>query len=60
MKFIYKIISEIFLILSPIIILYRILKKGKSKRFLRDGRDNLKNKKKGKLIWFHCSSVGEL
>ena len=61
MKFIYKIISEIFLILSPIIILYRILKKKENpKRFFERYAITSKIRKKGKLIWFHCSSVGEL
>ena len=61
MKFIYKIISEIFLILSPIIILYRILKKKENpKRFLEKFSFSQKKRLDGKLIWFHCSSVGEL
>lgn len=61
MKFIYKIISEIFLILSPIIILYRIFKnKENPKRFIERYAITSKKRKKGKLIWFHCSSVGEL
>ena len=57
----YRILSYCFLILSPLIIIYRILNKKESIfRFLeRYGFKSIK-RKNGKLIWFHCSSVGEL
>ena len=61
MKLIYRIISELFLFISPLIILYRILiKKENSQRFTERYGINSKKRAKGKLIWFHCSSVGEL
>mgnify|MGYP001404728139 CR=1 FL=1 len=61
MKFVYRLISEFFLLISPIIILFRILKKKESKnRFLERYAFSSVKRKKGKLIWFHCSSVGEL
>ncbi len=61
MKLIYRIVSELFLLISPIIILYRILK-GKENiyRFSERYAINSKKRLSGKLIWFHCSSVGEL
>ena len=61
MKIIYRIISELFLLISPIIIIYRILKGKESKlRFYERYSINSKKRNNGKLIWFHCSSVGEL
>jgi 3-deoxy-D-manno-octulosonic-acid transferase len=61
MKIIYRLISELFLIVSPLIILYRILK-GKESRYRFFERYAIKScqRDSGKLIWFHCSSVGEL
>ncbi len=61
MRLIYRIISELFLIISPLIILYRIIK-GKENIARFPERYGIKSKKRsnGKLIWFHCSSVGEL
>ena len=59
--FIYRFISNIFLLLSPLIIIFRIVN-GKEDpiRFKeRYGYSSLK-RRKGKLIWFHCCSVGEL
>ena len=58
---IYRFISNIFLLLSPLIIIFRIVN-GKEDpiRFKeRYGYSSLK-RRKGKLIWFHCCSVGEL
>ncbi len=61
MKLVYRIFSELFLLISPVIILYRILKKKENKhRFLERYGFNSELKKRGNLIWFHCSSVGEL
>ena len=61
MKIIYRLISELFLLVSPIIILYRIIK-GKENIFRFPERYAIRSLKKenGNLIWFHCSSVGEL
>ena len=61
MNLIYNVISYIFLLISPIIIIYRFLiNKEDKKRFFERFAINSQNRKKGKLIWFHCSSVGEL
>ncbi len=61
MKIFYKIVSDFFLIVSPFVILYRIIKgKENIKRFLERYAISSKKRSKGKLIWFHCSSVGEL
>ena len=61
MRLFYNLIIIIVLILSPLIIFYRILKKKENpKRFLEKFSFFRGNKKTGKLIWFHCSSVGEL
>ena len=61
MRLIYKIISELFLIISPLVIIYRIIR-GKENISRFPERYGIKSKKRlnGKLIWFHCSSVGEL
>jgi len=61
MYLIYNIISIIFLITSPLIVIYRILKgKEDKKRFFERYAISSEKKLKGKLVWFHCSSVGEL
>ena len=58
---IYRILSIFFLLISPLLIIYRILKKKESNsRFLERYGFNSIKRKKGNLIWFHCSSVGEL
>ena len=60
MRFFYNLIIIIIIILSPIIIFYRILKKKENpKRFLEKFSFIKGKRKKGKLVWFHCSSVGE-
>ena len=60
MGIIYNFLVYIFIIFSPLIIIYRILKKKENpKRFLEKFSVNKEKRKKGKLIWFHCSSVGE-
>ena len=61
MLLLYHIIIFTITIFSPIIIFYRILKnKEDKKRFIE--KFNIKSKKRarGKLIWFHGSSVGEI
>ena len=61
MRIIYNFLVYIIIILSPLIVIYRIVKKKENpKRFLEKFSLNKKNRKIGKLIWFHCSSVGEL
>ena len=61
MFFIYQTILTFLLILSPIIILLRILKnKEDKKRFIEKFSFPSKKRRVGKLIWFHGASVGEL
>jgi len=61
MFLIYQIIITIIIILSPIILLVRILKKKEHpKRFIEKFCINLKPRPKGKLVWFHGASVGEI
>jgi len=60
MRIIYSFLVYIVIVLSPLIIIYRIIKKKENpKRFLEKFSLNKKDKRKGKLVWFHCSSVGE-
>ena len=60
MRLLYNLIISIIIICSPIIIFYRILKKKENpKRFLEKFSFQQKKRRQGKLIWFHCSSVGE-
>ena len=51
--------SQFFLLISPIIILFNSNNKENKLDLLRNLVSN-KNKTKGKLIWFHGASVGEL
>ena len=61
MFFIYQIIIFVILILSPFIIAIRILKnKEDKKRFTEKFSVPSKKRLKGKLIWFHGASVGEI
>ena len=61
MRIIYNFLVYIIIILSPLIVIYRIVKKKENpKRFLEKFSLNKKKRETGKLIWFHCSSVGEL
>ena len=56
----YRFFINLILILSPIIILIRLLKKKENpKRFKEKLGFFTKNRSKGKLIWFHGASVGE-
>ena len=60
MRIVYNFLVYILIIFSPLIIVYRIIKKKENpRRFLEKFSINKKERKKGKLIWFHCSSVGE-
>ena len=61
MLFIYRSIINIIFILSPIIILIRLInQKEDLKRFKEKIGFFSQEKVKGKLIWFHGASVGEL
>ena len=59
--FFYRILINLIILISPIIILIRILKKKEDpKRFREKFCFFSKKKIKGKLIWFHGASVGEI
>ena len=61
MFLLYQIVLSILLIFSPIIILFRILKdKEDKKRFIEKFSITTKKRSRGKLIWFHGASVGEI
>jgi 3-deoxy-D-manno-octulosonic-acid transferase len=61
MIFFYRFLTIIILILSPIIILLRFIKKKEHpKRFKEKFCFFTKKRNKGKLVWFHGASVGEL
>ena len=61
MFFFYRILSNLVLFLSPIIILIRLLqKKEHPLRFKEKIGFYSKKKLNGKLIWFHGASVGEI
>jgi 3-deoxy-D-manno-octulosonic-acid transferase len=60
MFLIYQFLITILIILSPIIILVRILRnKEDPKRFIEKFFLTEKIKQKGNIIWFHAASVGE-
>ena len=60
MFYIYQIFVSILIILSPLIIFYRILKRKENKRFIEKFSVHTKSRTKGNLIWFHGASVGEI
>ena len=61
MLFFYRILINLVLLLSPIIILFRIIKKKEHPtRFLEKLGISSKTRMQGKVIWFHGSSVGEV
>tara|TARA_B100000900_G_scaffold299142_1_gene257701 strand:+ start:201 stop:1451 length:1251 start_codon:yes stop_codon:yes gene_type:complete len=61
MLLLYQIVISILLIFSPIIFLLRIFKnKEDKKRFVEKFSINTKKRSRGKLIWFHGASVGEI
>ena len=58
---IYRILINVIYFISPIIILIRILNKKEDKiRFKEKLCFISKKRPKGKLVWFHASSVGEV
>ena len=61
MFFIYQILIILILILSPIILIIRLIKnKEHYKRFIEKFCVITKKRVNGNLIWFHAASVGEL
>ncbi len=61
MLIIYQLIISLLLIISPFVIFLRIIKKKEdSKRYKEKFSISSKKRVKGKLIWFHGASVGEL
>ncbi len=61
MIFIYRILINLVLILSPLIFLIRLFKKKEDITRFREKLSFFTNKRsKGKLIWFHGASVGEI
>ena len=61
MLVVYRILINFIFILSPIIILFRLLKKKEDlKRFKEKFCFFSKKRTKGNLVWFHGASVGEI
>ena len=61
MFFFYQIVVSIIIFISPLILIYRLIKnKEDNKRFIEKFSFPTKKRIKGKLIWFHGASVGEL
>ena len=61
MFFFYQIVVSIIIFISPLILIYRLIKnKEDKKRFIEKFSSPTKKRIKGKLIWFHGASVGEL
>ena len=61
MFFIYRVLINLIILFSPLIILVRIIKNKEDKfRFKEKFCFFSKKRGNGKLIWFHGSSVGEI
>ena len=61
MFFLYQIILSLLILISPILIIFRIYKGKEDKiRFIEKFSIPSKKRSKGKLIWFHGASVGEI
>ena len=61
MLLVYRIIINLILLISPIIIFIRLFKKKEDPiRFREKFCSFSKKRSKGKLIWFHGASVGEI
>ena len=61
MLIIYRIITNFIIIFAPLILLFRFFKKKEDPiRFKEKFCFFSKKRKKGKLIWFHGASVGEI
>ena len=61
MFFIYQLIITLILLISPLIIIIRVLKNKEDKyRFIEKFTFQTKKKLSQDLIWFHGASVGEI
>ena len=61
MFFIYRTLVNLIILISPLIIIVRLIKKKEDKnRFKEKFCFFSKKRSKGKLVWFHGSSVGEI
>ena len=61
MFFLYHITLSLIILISPILIILRIYKNKEDKiRFKEKFSISTKKRHKGKLIWFHGASVGEI
>ncbi|MDA9752964.1 3-deoxy-D-manno-octulosonic acid transferase, partial [Candidatus Pelagibacter sp.] len=61
MIIVYRFLINLIFFLSPLILFYRFVKKKEDPiRFKEKFGFFKKKRKKGKLIWFHGASVGEL
>ena len=61
MFFIYNIIINLIILISPVIVLVRIIKNKEDKyRFKEKFCFFSKKRGSGKILWFHGSSVGEI
>tara|TARA_B100000965_G_scaffold116798_1_gene96473 strand:- start:1479 stop:2717 length:1239 start_codon:yes stop_codon:yes gene_type:complete len=61
MFFLYQIILSLLILISPILIIFRIYKGKEDKiRFIEKFSIPSKKRFRGKLIWFHGASVGEI
>ena len=61
MILIYRVLINLIFIISPLVIIFRLIKKKEDfKRFKEKFCLFSKKRGKGKLIWFHGSSVGEI
>ena len=59
--FLYRLLTYIVLIISPVILIFRLIKKKENIiRFKEKFSIISKLRKQGKLIWFHGASVGEI
>ena len=61
MFFFYQIVLILLFLISPFVIIFRIIKnKEDKKRFIEKFSIPTKKRIKGKLLWFHGASVGEI
>ena len=61
MLFLYKLFIYLILLISPLIVFFRLIKKKEDKkRYLEKFALKKHRRPKGNIIWFHGSSVGEV
>ena len=60
MLIIYRLLINLIFIISPIIIIFRLIKKKESFLRFKEKYCFFSKKKIGKVIWFHGASVGEI